>query len=82
MVRLGAVLFALVTLTGCPLPCDPTQTRCTGSVAQICGSDGQWRTLMDCAAEGMACRSVVADPDAGTPSGCTCLPSWATNGGD
>lgn len=69
-------LALFLAATGCPTPvCDPTETRCSGTSAEICGSDGVWRTLMDCAPEGMSCCWVAADPDAGVPSGHTCLPT-------
>lgn len=82
MLRAAAVAVLLLVSAGCPVPvCDPTETRCTGAAAEICGSDGVWRTLMDCSVEGMACCYVDADPDAGVPSGNTCLPSCPTPAG-
>ncbi len=75
----------VLMLSGCPTPvCDPTETRCSGATAEICGSDGLWRVLMDCAPEGMNCCWVEADPDAGIPSGHTCLPECpaTTDGGE
>lgn len=42
-----AVLAAL--LAGCPAPvCSTLATRCDGARAEVCGSDGQWQTVMDC----------------------------------
>jgi hypothetical protein len=76
-------VLLLVTLLGCPTPvCDPTETRCSGQTAEICGSDGLWQTLLDCPADGMVCCWVEADPAEGTPAGHTCLPECpATDGG-
>jgi hypothetical protein len=37
-------------LTGCTAPVCPTlATRCEGSTVELCGSDGQWQTVADCA---------------------------------
>ena len=45
-----AALIALALLTGCPAPvCATLATRCEGSAVEICGSDGQWQTVLDCA---------------------------------
>jgi len=81
--RLLLPLLVVLGCSGCPVPvCDPTDTRCVSGVAEICGSDGVWRTLMDCVAEGMRCCDVEADLDAGIPSGHTCLPTCMDGGGD
>jgi hypothetical protein len=75
MMRFLAVALLCATGTGCPpTVCDPAETRCNGPVAEICGSDGVWRTLMDCAADGMVCCWVPADLDNGIPEGYSCLP--------
>ena len=69
-------LILFLAVAGCPLdPCAPTETRCTRTQAEICGSDGVWRVLMDCNAEGMRCCWIAQDLDAGVPSGHTCLPT-------
>jgi hypothetical protein len=70
------VCLFLLALMGCPTPvCDPTETRCVGETAEICGSDGLWRVLMECGGEGMVCCRIEQDLDAGVPSGHTCLPT-------
>lgn len=79
------VLLSLLVLAGCPTPvCDPTDTRCVGNVAEICTGEGQWETMLDCAAEGMVCCWVEEDPVDGIPAGHTCLPECpaATDGGE
>lgn len=49
MIRLTVLTFALA-LAGCPAPVCPTlATRCTGDVVELCGSDGQWQVVLDCA---------------------------------
>lgn len=73
---ISIVVLGTVAGVGCPTPvCDPTETRCSGQTAEICGSDGVWRVLLDCPADGMVCCAVEQDLDAGTPSGHTCLPA-------
>jgi hypothetical protein len=67
-------LFAIL-FSGCPTdPCTPLDTRCVRTRAEICGSDGVWRTMMDCEAEGMVCCWMAADLDLGIPEGYSCLP--------
>lgn len=43
--------FALTLLVaGCPAPvCPVLATRCAGTVVELCGSDGQWYEVVDCA---------------------------------
>ena len=42
-------LGALALLEGCPTPvCSTLATRCDGSRAEVCASDGQWQTVTDC----------------------------------
>lgn len=73
----------VLLLAGCPTPvCEPMETRCNGQTAEICGSDGIWRVLMECEPEGMVCCYMPQD-DAGMPSGHTCLPECAeADGGE
>ena len=43
-------LILCATLAGCPTPVCPTlATRCSGQTVELCGSDGQWQTVVDCA---------------------------------
>lgn len=72
---LAVVIPMLSLLTGCPTSpaCVPAETRCVEGTAEICGSDGAWRVLMDCVEEGMVCCWYPGDSDAGLPAGHTCL---------
>jgi hypothetical protein len=71
------LLLALPFVMACPLPesCVPETTRCDEqNMAEICGSDGMWRTLMDCnnvGSPGWRCCPMV-DGDGG--AGHSCLP--------
>jgi len=45
-----AVLFLAVLACGCPAPVCPVRaTRCIETRVELCGSDGQWQTVVDCA---------------------------------
>ncbi len=67
----------LVVLSGCGSPCPQIKdTRCSGSVVQVCGSNKKWQRVMDC--------SQIKVIKAGVPQiwncseapgkGCTCVP--------
>lgn len=74
-----ALIVVLILLTGCPTPvCVPTETRCQDQSAEICGSDGQWRTLMDCGPEAMTCCFLEADDEVGIPEGYSCMTACPT----
>ena len=49
---LVAVVLALGPLVpGCLPPsdgCEPLTTRCNGPIAEICGGDERWGTILDC----------------------------------
>lgn len=43
-----ACLFAVLAC-GCPTPVCPTlATRCIENRVELCGSDGQWQTIVNC----------------------------------
>jgi len=43
------ILALLVwSLVSCHDDCDPEDTRCSGNMAQICASDGDWQTVDNC----------------------------------
>ena len=72
---LSCCIILAVLAIGCPTPvCDATDMRCNGNAAEICGSDGMWRTAMDCTPEGMVCCFMPEDPVDGIPEGYACLP--------
>lgn len=49
--RIYLACALVLTTTGCPTPVCPTlATRCSGQVIELCGSDGQWQTVLDCTA--------------------------------
>jgi hypothetical protein len=74
------MVLGMFGTTGCRDDCTPLETRCSGQLAQICGSDRNWETMQDCSqvGSGFACCLYPGD-DGGTPAGHTCLP---TCGGD
>lgn len=42
-------MLLVLLVSGCPTPvCPVLATRCTGQVVELCGSDGQWQTVVDC----------------------------------
>jgi len=61
-------------LSGCPHDgCAIGTTRCSGNMAQICNSNTNWETFMDCddiheGEEGWDCAVIEGTED------CTCLP--------
>ena len=77
---LATVTFA-TTLTACgPFAvCTPNETRCTGTLVEVCDADGQWDLAEDCAAVSgdeeplWTCCPVPAD-ELG-PAGHACLPA-------
>lgn len=44
----GIPLVLALALTGCGPACKLQQQRCHGGVAQLCGTDKQWRDVLDC----------------------------------
>ena len=81
MKHLLAAISLTATLAACgPMHvCAPTQTRCLGSLVEICNGDGHWQTAEDCAAVSgdgapvWLCCPVPAD-ELG-PAGHACLPA-------
>ena len=81
MKHLLAIVAFTVTLAACgPLPvCTPADTRCTGTLIEVCSADGLWDVAEDCAsvtsddAPIWMCCPVPAD-ELG-PAGHACLPA-------
>lgn len=45
----GILVVAIVgALAGCGPACKLQAQRCSGGIAQLCGTDGQWRDVLDC----------------------------------
>jgi len=81
------LLLVLLTtgLNACIPVCETKQTRCNGTQAEVCDSNGRWQQVMDC--------SKVVDPKGASWSCCpvregdagivhTCLPAGEHAGGD
>ena len=73
-------LFLLIALLACSCNdnCVPESTQCVGNIAEICGSDQNWREMINCddlVTPGFECCWQPGDEDAGVPEGHTCLPS-------
>jgi len=72
-ILLALLLAPLAGCASCPPfssdTCAPKSTRCRGQVAEICGPNGHWVVLMDCA--GLSGGDWTCSP---TDAGHTCLP--------
>jgi hypothetical protein len=83
------VFFLLAFLTpqlcSCVPVCDTKETRCNGSLVEVCDSNGQWQQVMNCAevigGDGAAWSCCPArEGDAGLVH--ACLPADECTGGD
>lgn len=47
--KLCLIIPALVLIACSPAdPCRVNETRCSGAIAQVCGSDERWTDVMNC----------------------------------
>ena len=44
----AALILLLCFLVNCIPICKTAQTRCDGSIVQICNANGKWEPVMDC----------------------------------
>lgn len=78
----GSILVTTLLLPGCHDGCEPEDTRCAGTLVQVCASDGDWQRVEDCAAVGggpfTCCESALVWDDAETAG---CLPAGTCDAG-
>lgn len=46
---LSLVLAMVIPVCACDNVCSTGETKCHGTVADVCDADGQWQRVMDCA---------------------------------
>jgi hypothetical protein len=82
---LAAVVFALLLGLfgeGCHDGCDPEDTRCNGTVVQVCASDDDWQFVEDCAdvlPDAWECCETALVWEGEETAGC--VPVWDCDGG-